>query len=154
MPLDLFQNEFDAGQQRAMQQTAPALPVPFDAAFEASWRAGRLFSQSTAQANTNALVFDEALDETAKRTGVNVAAKINYDDPTHDPWQQLNDQIGELKTKRPDLDLDPYDDAEIRRRMVAKSRGALDDLAEIEGREKTFGGKVGSMLGGLAVGAG
>lgn len=149
MPLDLFPNEIAEGDARAARESAPALPSGFTDNFLASWHAGRMFSLSNAAINVRKSVIEDLYDEAQRKTGQDLTRNIQFNPETGeaiDPLTTLNTEL--MRLHQP-----TYDDAEVERRAVEKSRGAVDELATLQGRERTFGGKFGGMLGSLAAGA-
>lgn len=150
--LDLWQND----QARALAPQpgeATQFPATFGEGFDAAWNEGRLFSQSVANENSSMEALGDYLDEVKQKTGKDIP--LDYGDGENAPsasalWMQANDAVGQMKAKDPALDIAPLSMDEIQQRAIAKSRGAVQQAADVTGREMTTGGRVGFMLGGLA----
>lgn len=147
--LDLWTNSQDAA-AAPQPQEAKDLPATFGEAFDAAWSSGELFSQSTAHENARMEALGDHVADIERKTGKNVAADIDYSGmamggalPADTMRELINDQAA--KVGQPPLSSDDLEAA-----AAARSKRALADYQAIAQREKTFGGKVGIVAGGLS----
>lgn len=153
--LDLFQGDANEAVNRAARTSAPDMPATFGDTFGAAWDEGRLFGQSISSANARAAALGDYLAEIKQKTGRDLSQDFIPDSAGGGQtgvtdFATANDKIAKMKDDYPDLDIAPLSDEEIDNRAVAKSREAQTHYAEISAREKTFGGKAGIVMGGIA----
>lgn len=148
MPLDMFQQTQSDTDAYVAQNNSPRLPVEFGEGFQKAWDENRLFGQSIATFNAHQDALGDYLDEVHQKTGVLISPLNQMGDPKS--LDEVGFDVGELRKKRPDLDLPDLTSDDIDRRAVAKSRAARTDYQNMTAAEKTAGGKFGSLLGGLA----
>lgn len=150
MPLDMFgQTQADTNAY-VQRNNAPRLPATFSDTFDAAWNENRLFGQSIAGTNARAAAMGDYLDEVTKRTGQ------RFDDLPAELGSPslllpfINDKVAKLNAADPSLNIDPLTDEGLDQRAVAKSKQARTDFQDVQAREKTLGGSLGSLAGSAA----
>lgn len=123
------------------------LPAGFGDTFDAAWHEGQLFSSSVSGFNARNAALNDYVSDIQRRTGKQL--ELNPEGGA-DLWAQANQQAADLKAKG--FDVEPLADEEIDRRTAAIAGQARQDYQAMAGREKTFGGKLGMLAGGLASG--
>jgi hypothetical protein len=131
------------------------LPATFGDTFDASWRDGLLFSSGMSQNNARAAALDNYVDEVRKTSGQDIGASVGSD--LQFPQLRVDaarTAVAKLKQDRPGLQIPDLTDDELDRRAASIAGLSHEAFAEMSGREKTFGGKLGMLAGGLLAGAG
>jgi hypothetical protein len=152
--LDLYQG--DQQQAAAIQPNEGRdLPSEFSENFHAAWSDGQLFSQSIARANARAAVLDDYLSEIKQKTGNDLSNEFIPDiagggQTGVTDFDTANERVAKLKASYPELDLDPISEDEIDKRALAKAQAAHRTYETLQQGEKTWGGSIGSFLGGAA----
>lgn len=151
----MYQADQAADNARIMTQSGRDLPATFSDTFGAAWNEGRLFTQSVAGAKARGDVLNDYLAEIKQKTGKDLTQQFvpggeGGGQTGVTDFIRANDEVAKMKQSYPDLDLDPLSDDEIEKRAIEKSRAVQTAYADMAGREKTFGGKVGMLAGGVA----
>lgn len=152
--LDLYQG--DQEQAATIQPNeGTRLPSGFDENLHAAWSDGQLFSQSIARANARASVLGDYVDEIRQKTGNDLSKEFIPDTAGGGStgvtdFDTANARVADLKTKFPDLDLNPLTEDDINQRAVAKAQAAHRNYEAVTSGERTTGGAVGSFLGSAA----
>lgn len=141
--------------QRDTAVTAPPqpeegrdLPATFADTFSAAWSEGQLFSDSTAQANAQRAALDGYLGDVHQASGEDISKQV-YGDA--DPLAATRAIVAKMKAENPGLMTVPdLTDNELDRRAALLSGQALANYQRRAAGEKTFGGRLGMMLGGIA----
>jgi len=131
------------------------LPATFDETFDTAWRAGLLYTSGIVQSNARVAALDNYVDEVRRTTGQDIAAAAGSD--LQFPQLRMDaarNAVSRLKQDRPDLQIPDLTDDELDRRAASIAGLSHEAFAEMSAREKTFGGKLGMLAGGLLAGAG
>lgn len=154
MPLDVFQQSSDEQIALAGRYSETELPAEFGEGFSTAWRDSRLFGQSIAGENARREALDDYAAQLSKRAGYDVTASFTLQpsDSSSVILDRLNGIAAELKSKSADFDVEPLSEQDLDQRAVTLSRGARSDYAALAAREKTLGGKIGTVLGSVAGG--
>ena len=137
--------------RRAPAQRQTSLPATFGDTFDTTWREGLFFSSSIAQLNARTAGLDNYLDEVQQTSGRDIRDEVHS---SFDAQQAARDAVAKLKETRPDLQIPDLTDEELDRRAASISGMSHQAFVEMAGREKTFGGKLGMLAGGLVGGVG
>lgn len=147
--LDLWQN--NAGVSSKPQPgEANDLPAGFGDTFDAAWHEGRLFGSSVAQGNAQMSALEGYIGDVKQASGQDITKDVYS---RIDLQQAAQDAVAKIKKDRPDLQIPDLTDDELDKRTTAVAAQAHQGYEAMASREKTFGGKVGGMLGSLAAGA-
>lgn len=150
----LWTNE-EAASNDALRRGGEALPATFDETFDAAWRDGLLFSSGISQSNARIAALDNYVDEVRRTSGQDISAAIGSD--LQFPQLRMEaaqNAVSKLKQDRPGLQIPELTDDELDRRAASIAGLSHEAFAEMSGREKTLGGKLGMLAGGLLAGAG
>jgi hypothetical protein len=149
--LDLYQGDQD---QAAKIQPNEGHYLPSEASenFNAAWSDGQLFSQSIARSNARAGVLSDYIDEIRQKTGNDLTKEFIPDvaggaSTGVTDFDTANARVAKLKESYPELDINPMSEDEINQRALAKAQAAHRTYEDVQGREKTWGGSVGSFFG-------
>jgi hypothetical protein len=146
--LDLWQNN-----EGVSAKIGPAegtdLPATFGDTFDAAWHEGQLFSGSIARGNAQMAGLDSYIDDVNKASGQDIRRDVYG---RLDMMNAANEAVAKIRKTQPDLQVPDLTDDELNRRAVAASSEAHQAATDMAGREKTLGGKIGGVLGGLASG--
>ena len=146
----LWTNE-DAASADALRRSGDSLPATFGDTFDTAWREGLFFSSSIAQLNARTAGIDNYLDDVQQASGKDIRDEVHS---SFDAQQAARDAVAKLKETRPDLQIPDLTDEELDRRAASISGMSHQAFVEMAGREKTFGGKLGMLAGGLVGGVG
>lgn len=152
--LDLWQRNADIAAQPQPQEGRD-LPATFGETFPAAWSEGQLFSDNLAHMNARSQAIDEYVAEALAR-GADVNRElsniqsISGEYTQAEQLQAANAAVTKLKQTDPENAILPLSDDDLEQRAIAVSRQARTNYEQIAAREKTFGGKVGMIAGGLA----
>lgn len=145
----LWPNE-DLSLNDAMQRSAKDLPATFGDTFDAAWHDAQLFGSSVAQGNAQMAGLESYIDDVKQISGEDISKEVYS---RIDLQQAAQDAVAKIRQTRPDLQIPDLTDDELNRRAVAASGEAHQAAEDMAGREKTFGGKIGGILGSMAAGA-
>lgn len=148
MLLDLNQSDQERW-ARPKPNEGARLPASDSEGFEAAWNEGRLFSQSSANANAQVRAIGDYVDEVRRKTGTDLTDAASHIVVNSD-WSAMDKEVAKLNAANPDLGLTPLTPEEATRRAVLLSRQARQTYVEQAAGE---GGGFGRFLGGLASGA-
>lgn len=148
--LDLWQQDQDVA-SRPQPNEGRDLPATFGETFDAAWSEGRLFSDNLAHYNARSKAIDDYIAE-VKGAGGNVDVELANKQNISGEYTD-DDRLEAANAAASKVKVNPLSDDDLERRMVAEAAKARQNYAQMAGREKTFGGKVGMVLGGLAAGA-
>ncbi|MFG1331132.1 hypothetical protein V5F41_07740 [Xanthobacter autotrophicus] len=135
----------------AQQHLAQDLPLEFGEAFDAAWREGLLFGQSISASTSRMQGVQDYLDGIREKTGT-VLTNPAFDGGSA-ALDELNGQLTALAPKFPDLGLKPLTSEDLDRLGEEKARRARQVYRKAAGREQTWGGTAGLVLGSLSAGA-
>lgn len=144
MSLDLFQRDIEGSLVNAQQNIAPHLPAGFSETFDVALRMLGEWHNSNAYEMARERALASYYDDVKARTGeqlplYGVSDAVSLDD--------LNLGIARVAEKFPDQGYLPLTDADVdtmARRRMAKAHA---DAAAMAGRETTWGGTLGTVLG-------
>jgi len=130
------------------------LPAGFGDTFDAAWQRGELFSNSVSATNARNQAIAE-FSQKVQAAGGDVASEYanrlapGPDGGVIEPdgLDVANSALAAARTKSPAVNLQPMTSDDIDRRALEIQKGAVANYDEMQGREKTFGGKVGSVAG-------
>lgn len=135
----------------AQQHLAQDLPLEFGEAFDAAWREGLLFGQSISASTSRMQGVQDYLDGIREKTGT-VLTNPAFGGGSA-ALDELNGQLTALAPKFPDLGLKPLTSEDLDRLGEEKARRARQVYRKAAGREQTWGGTAGLVLGSLSAGA-
>jgi len=145
--LDLWQNN-TAVAALPQPEEGRDLPATFGESFDAAWQEGQQFSDNLAHSNAERAAFDGYLNDVQQASGEDIRKQVYA---RTDLMQSAQDVVGKMKAANPALMTIPdLTDDELERRTIQASQTARANYAALADREKTFGGKVGMALGGIA----
>lgn len=157
MSLDIFAPAIAAADQNVMANAAPDLPAGFSEAFDSAWRSGTEFHNSAAYSIAQSNALSEYRDTIRQKTGESLPTL-----GTHSEGNELNDYVSlddfnaaqaKLKEKYPGLDyLTPLSEGDLNAMTLSRMKRAHDGATAFAGRETTWGGTAGGVLGSLAGG--
>lgn len=133
----------------ALKTSAPDVPATFGDTFDAAWHDGQLFSSSVARGNAQMAGLDSYIDEVNQKSGQDIRRDVYG---RLDMMNAANEAVAKIRKTNPDIQLPDLTDDELNKRAVAASSEAHQAATEMAGRDKTLGGKIGGVLGGLASG--
>lgn len=151
MSLNIFTRDQNEALDFAQHHPAEDLPLEFSEAFDAAWREGLLFGQSVSASTARMQGVQDYLDGIREKTGTVLTNPALGGGAA--ALAELNGQLTPLAPQYPALNLKPLTEGDLDQLGVEKARRARQGHQLAAGREQTWGGTAGLLLGSLAAGA-